>query len=244
VQRRLGPGLSGRLVGLPLTSGPFLVVLLLTEGSDAAVTAARGVVTGQLMVVGFAATYAALASTGTRPGRVLAATVPTVALLAAAAHAWLSWPAALAVAPLAAVALFGWRPEPAGTGDRGTSPGSGPTARELAGRAALTGGLVAGLSTAAPVLGPSLAGLLASVPLVIAVVAPTTHARAGVASTRALLRGTVAVVPGTAAFAAVVATALDALGTAPTFGLALAVMLAVNRLIDAADRRRRAQPRG
>jgi hypothetical protein len=69
------------------------------------------------------------------------------------------------------------------------------------------------------------------------VVAPTTHARAGVASTRALLRGTVAVVPGTAAFAAVVATALDALGTAPTFGLALAVMLTVNRLIDAADRR-------
>jgi len=163
--------------------------------------------------------------------------MPTVALLAAAAHAWLAWPAALAVAPLAAAALSGWRPEPAGMGGRGTAPGSAPAARELAARAALTGGLVAGLSIAAPVVGPSLAGLLASVPLVIAVVAPAIHARAGVASARTLLRGTLAVVPGTAAFAAVVAAALVALGAAAAFGLALAVMLTVNRLVDAADHR-------
>ena len=134
VQHRLGPRHSGRLVGLPLTSGPFLVVLLLAEGPTPTVTAARGVVAGQLMVVGFAVAYALLSTTRMRPGRVLAAVVPTVAALAAAAHAWL---------------------------------------------------------TAAPALGPSLAGLLASVPLVITVVAPATHIHAGVASARTLLRGTV-----------------------------------------------------
>lgn len=236
LQHRLGPGLSGRLVGLPLTSGPFLLVLVLTEGPAPTVTAARGVVTGQLMVVGFAATYAALATARRHPGRVLAATVPAVALLAAAAHAWLSWPAALAVAPLAAAALFGWRPEPSATRWRDRTSRRGPGARELAARAALTTGLVAGLSTAALVLGPSLAGLLASVPLVIAVVAPATHTRAGAASARTLLRGTVAVVPGTAAFATAVATGLMAFGATAAFGLALAVMLTVNGLVGAVDR--------
>ena len=192
VQHRLGPRHSGRLVGLPLTSGPFLVVLLLAEGPTPTVTAARGVVAGQLMVVGFAVAYALLSTTRMRPGRVLAAVVPTVAALAAAAHAWLTCPAALAVAPVAAAAaLFGWRPEPAGTHGRGTTSGSAPSGRELAVRASLTGALVAGLSTAAPALGPSLAGLLASVPLVITVVAPATHIHAGVASARTLLRGTV-----------------------------------------------------
>lgn len=238
VQQRLGPAHSGRLVGLPLTSGPFLVVLLLTEGQATTVTAAWGVVGGQLMVLGFAATYAALSRTHMRPRRVLAAAVLAVALLAAAAHAWLSWPAALVVMPLAAAALFGWRPEAAGRGGGGTTPGNAPAARELAARAALTGGLVAGLSTMAPVLGPSLAGVLAAVPLAIAVVAPATHARAGAASARTLLRGTVTVVPGTAAFAAVVAAAVVSLGAAAAFGLALAVMFTVNRMVGAADRQR------
>jgi len=238
VQHRLGPRHSGRLVGLPLTSGPFLVVLLLAQGPVPTVTAARGVVAGQLMVVGFTATYAALSTTRMRPGPVLASAVTTIALLAAAAHAWLAWPAALAVAPLAAAAVFGWRPEPPETPAPGATTGNPPVARELAARAALTGGLVAGLSTAAPFLGPELTGLLASVPLVIAVVAPATHARSGAASARTMLRGTLAVVPGTAAFAAVVAAALVPFGAAAAFALALAVMFAVNGILDVADRRR------
>lgn len=242
VQHRLGPRHSGRLIGLPLTSGPFLAVLLMVEGTEVTVEAARGVATGQLMVVAFTATYASLTMSRWRPIGVLAVAAATVTLLAAAAHAWFGWPAGLFVPLLAVAALAGWRPESLQGNDDHPEPGA-LVVRGLLARGALTGSLVAGLSLAAPLLGPSLAGLLASIPLVVAVLAPSAHGRAGGATARTLLRGTLAVVPGTAAFAGVVALALPVWGAAAAFGLALGVLFTVNWLVDGADgaaqRRRR-----
>ena len=58
VQRRFGHRSGGRVVGLPLTTGPFLVLIALTEGANATSIAAHGVVAGQIMVVLFCTTYA------------------------------------------------------------------------------------------------------------------------------------------------------------------------------------------
>jgi hypothetical protein len=237
-QRRLGARHSGRLVGLPLTSGPFLVVLLMTEGPADTVIAARGVLAGQLMVVGFATLYAILATTRLRPAQVLVGVLSAVALLAAATSAWLShlaWQTTILVAPLAAAVLMVWRPDPSNRARPDRAGQTAPGARELAARAALTGGLVATLAASARFVGPSLAGILASMPLVVSVVTPSTHARDGAATVRAMLRGTLAVVPGTAVFAAVVAAALSPLGAAAAFALGLASMFAMNRMIESAD---------
>lgn len=242
-QRRLGPRHSGRLVGLPLTSGPFLLVLLVAQGTADTVVAARAVLAGQLMVVAFTTLYAALAATSRRPVTVLVGVVPGVALLATATHAWLShaaWQTSIVVAPLAVVALIRWRPETSDrvqpdTAELGTAPGG----RELAGRAALTGSLVATLAASAETVGPSIAGLLASMPVVVSVVTPATHARDGIATARTMLRGTLAVVPGTAAFAAVIAATLNPLGPPAAFGLGIATMLLVNGTVDQLDHRTR-----
>lgn len=238
VQQRLGPRHSGRLIGLPLTSGPFLAVLLLVEGPEITVTAARGVATGQLMVVTFAATYAALTVARWRPASALLGGTSLVAALGAATHAWLPWHAAFVVPIVAGLVLLGWRPEQeqqTAAGQLSSSAGGGAHVRGLLARGVLTGGLVAGLSLAAPLLGASLAGLLASIPLVVAVLAPSAHARNGAATARTLLRGTLAVVPGTAAFALVIATALQALEPVAAFGLALASLATLNWLVGAAD---------
>ncbi len=232
LQRRVGPRLSGRLVGLPLTSGPLVLVLLLADGTGAAVTAARGVLAGQVMVVGFTTAYALGSATAARPRTVLGTAVVAVALLGAGAHLAVeraTWTIGLLVVPLALACVRLWSPE-----HDGQAPGAGPSVPGLLGRAALTGVLVATLSTSARVIGAGLSGVLASVPLVVSVIAPSMHRDSGATAARAMLRGTLTVVPGTATFAAVLASTL-ALGAPTAFAVAVVAMLAVNRAVAAWD---------
>ena len=236
-QHRLGHTRSGQLVGLPLTSGPFLLVLLWAHGVSAATVAAQGVLAGQLLVTAFVIGYGRLTATRYRP--LLAVTVVAIAVLALAAltRVWLnqaSWTTGLVVIPVALLALACWPASPAAA--RPLVPLPALNVPGLAGRAALTGALVAALVASAPVLGASLAGVLAALPLVVAVVAPGTHAQVGGAAARDMLRGTLAVVPGTAAFAVVLALTLSLLTTAASFGLALVVMALINGLVAHADK--------
>lgn len=228
LQRRVGPRLSGRLVGLPLTSGPLVLVLLLADGTAAAVTAAQGVLAGQVMVVGFTTAYAVGTATSAHPRAVLGAALAAVVLLGGGAHLAVErapWTIGLLVVPLALVCVRVSSPEAGGHG-----AGTGPSVPQLLRRAAVTGVLVATLSTSARVIGAGLAGVLASVPLVVSVVSPATHRDSGAAAARAMLRGTLTVVPGTATFAAVLATVLP-VGALAAFAAALVAMLLVNRAV-------------
>lgn len=226
-QHRVGTRLSGRLVGLPLTSGPFLLALLHAQGPDAAARAAGGVVAGQLVVVATAGGYA-LAAAGRTPCSALGRTLPVAAGIALLAGQLTSPVTAFAIAvTVVLVVLLRWRPTPVDP-TAGSSGAGALASRELAGRAVVAGGLVALLTLAAPLLGAHLAGLLAAVPLVIGVMAQTTHASSGVASVRSMLRGTVAVVPGSGAFAAVLATSLGVLPVGVAFGGAVTALLVVN----------------
>ena len=177
LQHRVGPRVSGRLVGLPLTSGPLVLVLLLAEGAPAASIAAQGVLAGQLMVVGFTCAYA-VASTRATARATLAAAAAATMVLGAGVHTAteaLAW-SGLAVIPVALMAIWLWRPDATPV----ASP-TRPSGAQLGLRAGLAGVLVAGLSTSSRVLGAGLTGLLASVPLVVAVVAPSTHRDGGLA---------------------------------------------------------------
>lgn len=236
-QHRLGPRLSGSLVGLPLTSGPFLLALLHAQGPGAAAHAAGGVVTGQLVVVTAAIGYA-WAAAGRAPAAALARTVPAAAGIALLARLLTSPAFALAIAVgVVLVALLRWRPapDPVRPEDRTGAPPGGRPARELAVRATVAGGLVASLTLAAPFLGAHLAGLLAAVPLVIGVMAPSTHARSGLAGVRSMLRGVLAVVPGSGAFAAVLAACLGVVPAGVAFGVAVTTLMAVNALVARLD---------
>src|SRR5262249_1129973 len=59
--RRWGPGVSGWLAGLPLTSGPVSVFLAVEQGPQFAMRAALGTLAGLAAVAAFALSYPALA---------------------------------------------------------------------------------------------------------------------------------------------------------------------------------------
>src|SRR5450755_984842 len=55
--RKLGPAISGWLVGLPLTSGPIALFLALEQGNVFAARAAQGTFIGVISVAVFCVTY-------------------------------------------------------------------------------------------------------------------------------------------------------------------------------------------
>lgn len=57
VGRKLGPGVSGWLIGLPLTSGPISLILAVQYGTEYAVRASPGIICGQASVCIFCLVY-------------------------------------------------------------------------------------------------------------------------------------------------------------------------------------------
>ncbi len=223
VQQRFGHRIGGRVVGLPLKAGPFLVVLLLTEGSQVATTAAQGTVAGLLSVVLFCVTYGRLAARLGAAWRTL-----PVALVAAVAGPLLlslvaaTWLRLVVVVAAVVVALATW-PAPAAA-----VRVPRPARWDLPVRALTAGVLVFTLTTLAPLLGAGLAGVLAGAPVVLTVVAPATHHGYGPQAAAVLLRGTLRSIPGTATFVTVVSYALIPLGGLLAFTLGLVALVAVD----------------
>ena len=232
VQRRLGPALGGRVVGWPLTTGPFLMLLWLNAGPSVAARGAAGVVGGQLAVIGFGAAYAHLAALGARPwislaGALTAAAVATVASVLVAT----AWLLAVLVLGAIAVALLTW-PELDGP----PPPARQPKAWELPARMLVSGGLVATLLGAARILGPHLAGVLATMPVILTVLAPATHRRDGKAAASALVRGALVSMPSSIVFVVVLVYSLVPLGAPVAFAVAVLALVLADQLVSAAQR--------
>lgn len=226
VQRRWGNALGGRLIGLPLTTGPFLVLVLLSQGPTATALAAHGVVAGQISVVAFCAGYSHLARR-TRwwralPGAWVLAFACVVALQGVAS----TWLAAAVVVAAVVVALRTWPSFPGAA-----APPRVPAAWETPVRAVVTGALVATLTGLARVLGPHLAGLLATTPVIVSVLGPATHRASGPAAASALLRGTTVSIAGSTMFSAVVAATIVPLGGVAAFTLALGALVVTDLLL-------------
>lgn len=173
-QRHLGDRLAGLLIGLPLTSGTYLALILPSHGPAAVSGAACGMLAGQVAVTVTALAYAWLAPrTGTA-----AALLVTLAVWAATVMALRPVGGVVSAALfvlLATFALLRWPTAPP------TTPPMDPTSRpavgmgELAQRVVLTTGLVFTLTAGTTRLGPQFAGLLAAAPLVVLILTPATH---------------------------------------------------------------------
>src|SRR5579885_1003854 len=59
--RRLGPAISGVLIGLPLTSGPVVLFLALDHGAAFAAATASGIIAGTMSQAAFCLVYTRLA---------------------------------------------------------------------------------------------------------------------------------------------------------------------------------------
>lgn len=223
VGRRWGQSVAGWLVGLPLTTGPVIFFLALDYGTDFAARAAVGSLAGTAVQAGFCLAYARAARGYGWPIALIAATIayvcgaiiydlaaprPSVLLpivLATLALALLLLPRSAAQAPIAVA----------------------PPRWDIPARMIIAGGLVLGLSSIAPLIGPRLAGVTAAFPVFATVLAVFAHRLEGEAAACRVLRGLLIGLFGFAGFCSVLGSALPAIGIAGAFACAGLVTIAI-----------------
>jgi hypothetical protein len=217
---RWGAAVGGWLLGLPLISGPVSLLLFLEHGPGFAESAAAGTLLGLLATGAFCALYARVAP---RARWWLALPLAYAVCLAVALGLTLvrlpvAWVAVLVVAGLSALSMTARRPAlPA-------SPPK-PATGALIAKMAVASVAVMTVTTAAGVLGPHLAGLLAPLPVLLALVAASSHRRDGHEAAQALLRGALAGSWGGAAFFVVVALTPAAASPFAAYAFAAATAL-------------------
>lgn len=220
--RRWGSVVGGWLVGLPLTSGPVILLLTLEYGDAFAAHAAHGIVLGLISTAAFAVVYALAARRrswawcwGLSWAAFAACTAILNLIAFSLAGAFLAAIAALALA----LPLLPPTEEPAA----GVAAPSWETPLRMLAAAAI----VVALTGVAGSLGPRLSGLITPLPVAGTIMTVFTHRLEGASSSVRLLRGFIAGNFAFAAFFLVVATRLVAWGLLPTFGVAILAACAV-----------------
>ncbi|MEV6241365.1 hypothetical protein [Lentzea sp. NPDC051838] len=222
VQRRFGHRLGGRLAGFPTTTFPLLLALVLLDGAEAAAQAAKGIVAGQLVFVAFCLGYGRLGRWARTP--VVVALVVAAAAFSVADSS--AWPVTLAVA---IAGLVTW-PAPDHVESTPIPRWDAPV------RVLVTVAVLAGLAVVARFLGPHLAGLLSCIPVVLTILASSTHRRSGFPAAESLVRGALRSAPATLTFAVVVAFGLTHFGPVVAFGAAVAGMIVVDQVVGQVSR--------
>ena len=214
--RRWGSAVGGWLIGIPFTSGPIAFFLALSPGPRFAAEAALGIMAGAISQAAFCLAYAWTAQRSTWIASMLAATaafsaatitlnplrIPGLALLAV-------------VAVVLVIALFLMPRRSETTAEHLDFPRWDIPARMVVATA-----FVVALTSAAPLLGPRLAGLLAPFPLYGAVLATFAHRLQGREPAVNVLRGLLLGLFAFASFFLVVAVLLPE-GIAPAFAVAI-----------------------
>jgi len=213
--RRWGGAVSGWLIGLPLTSGPLVLILALEHGRRFASHTAVGSLSGAVAEAAFCVGYAL------SPRLPLVAASAGFAAAAAAVHG-LPFAVLVGLALLALVLALAVLPPfpPRGAAVR--------TPRwDLPARALVATGVILALSAGATTIGARLTGLLAVYPLYSAVLAAFAHRLEGRAAAVGLLRGLLVGLFAFTAFYSVLALALARLSVGAAFACAIAAALTV-----------------
>lgn len=114
-------------------------------------------------------------------------------------------------------------------------PSQGRLWPELVARVVVTTGCVAGVAMLATVLPPAVAGLVASFPTLVVVLAVMTHRRAGAAGARGLVRGVFVGMPASVVFVLTLAGTLGHLPVPAAFAAATVAWLAGQYVRDRVD---------
>jgi len=224
--RRWGQAIGGWLVGLPLTSGPVILFLALDQGAPFAAAATIGSLQGVLAQASFCVAFARFIVILSWPWAFLLATIAYIAAALLVHSVALSMPTLLLLSfaalglTLAAIpvretlrpvmiALPRW---------------------DLPARMAVATGLVLGITTWAPVLGPVLSGLVTTFPVIATTLAVFAHVTYGPDQAVRALRG---LALGLYAFAAslfAIGETLVSFGIGTSFAIGVGVALGVQGL--------------
>jgi len=223
--RRWGPGVSGWLVGFPLTSGPVAFFLALDQGLSFAAGAAVGSMTGAAAQAVFCVLYGRWARGGHWTSALLAGSLGFAAATVALQNLTLAFvPLFVLVIGTVAVA-FVFMPR--------DSAGSHSARRprwDIPARLVVTTAIVLLLTGLATALGPSLTGLLATFPLYGAILAGFAYHLEGPGPAIRVLRGLLLGLFAFAGFFFVLALSLERTGVARAFAAAIAAALVLQAL--------------
>ena len=229
--RRFGPSISGWLVGLPLTSGPVSLFLALEQGTSFAAAAAAGSIGGVAASAVFAVAYAAMAPRFRWPASLavasLAFAAAVVALRALPLESGLPLPLLALYGGGVAAALLGIRliPPPGVLDEAPEAP-----RWDLPVRMVVATGLVIVITSAAPLLGPQLSGLLTTYPVYAGVLAVFAHAQRGGAAATQVVRGLCYGIIAFATFFLAIGALVDRAAIVPAFAVAAGGALLVQSL--------------
>lgn len=233
IGRRLGPAISGVLVGLPLTSGPVVLFLALDHGTAFAAATATGIIAGVMSPAVFCLVYAWLTSRLPWWGALLAgwaAYLVMTALLLGVANA----PALPLAFVSVAVLLITLRLMPRA---RFTLVSATAPAWDIPARMIVATAFVLALTEAATYLGPHLSGLLAPFPLFASILAAFSHRLQGAAAAVRLLRGLVLGMFSFVAFFVVIALLIGPYGILVAFLAAIATAFVLQAIFLTLTRR-------
>lgn len=222
VQRRYGHGASGFLVGLPIATAPYLLLVAVQHGSQFTIHSAQGVLQGQIALVLFLIAYAHAPSTWSWWLTLSSAT--TLCLFVTILISQRLFPPLLTFGVLVlfwGVAVKRW---PVTSGE---SAQVEQERWELPTRFLVTLTILVGLTQIAPHLGAALAGGLATLPVISIVLCGATHRRFGPNGPRQFLRGLLISLPGSTSFSLTVALLAPVINRYVALALALALTLAV-----------------
>jgi len=222
VGRRFGPSISGWLVGLPFTSGPVSLFLAFEQGTSFAAAAAAGSIGGVAASAVFAVAYAAMARRFAWPASLAVASLAfavTVIALRTAVPLGSGFPLPLLAlyAGGVAAALAGIRliPPP-----RALDEAPEPPRWDLPVRMLVATALVIVITSAAPLIGPELSGLLTTYPIYAGVLAVFAHSQRGGAAATQVLRGLCYGILAFATFFLAIGALVDRAGILPAFAAA------------------------
>jgi hypothetical protein len=221
-----GPRIAGLLAGLPLVAGPVLLFLAIEQGPVFAAGAALSTLAALVGVAGFCVVYA-WASLVLPWTAVLLVGWTVFGLVIVAVHA-VAWRPSTALA--AALVSFA-----VGRAVLPRRRGSASMARwpvwDLWLRMVLAVSLVLVTTSLAARLGPTLSGMLTPFPVAISVLAAFAHAQQGPSAVLRLLESLLPSMGSFSTFCWILTLALEPLGVAPAFALALAAQLAIQALL-------------
>ena len=214
--RRWGSAVGGWLIGIPFTSGPIAFFLALSPGPRFAAEAALGIMAGAISQAAFCLAYAWTAQRSTWIASMLAATAAFSAATITLNPLRIPGLAFLAVVAVVLVLALFLMPRRSGT----TAEHLDFPRWDIPARMVVATAFVVALTSAAPLLGPRLAGLLAPFPLYGAVLATFAHRLQGREPAVNVLRGLLLGLFAFASFFLVLAVLLPE-GIAPAFALAI-----------------------
>ena len=211
-------------MGIPFTSGPITLFLFLDHGAAFAMNAALGSMLGIFATIAWALAYTAVAKRGAGLGLSVAAGAAVFAIVGTAVRELTIGPLALYLG-LVVVLLVSTRLIPASL----THYGIHLPWWDLPARMVLATALVLAITSSATVLGPRLAGLLATIPLYASILAGFGHRLAAPAAAIDVWRGLLFGLFGFGAFYLMLALFLEPLGLA-AFGIAVGAALVAQAL--------------